>query len=259
MPLIAGPDGPIECLVRGSGAPTTVFAHGLAGSIDETRTFGSGVDGTRVFFHFRGHGATVGGDSPWHYEAVAAELRAVTATVGATRALGVSLGSGAVLRAAVSAPSLFDRLVLVLPAAIDQPRTDPAVARLHHQAELIERRDLTGLAAALVAELPASVRGRPDVRLWATRQARRLSATSVARALRELPSQHPLDSRDGLAAVRCPVLLIGQEDDSAHPAAVARELAELLPSAEVAIFAGGGLVWSHRAELRSLVRGFLNG
>lgn len=259
MPLIDGPDGPIECLVRGNGAPTTVFAHGLAGSIDETRTFGSGVDGTRVFFHFRGHGATVGGEGRWHYKEMAAELRAVTAMFGATRALGVSLGAGAVLRAAVSTPRLFDRLVLVLPAAIDQLRNDPAVARLHHQADLIEQRDLAGLAASLVVELPASVRDRPDVRLWATRQARRLSATSVARALRELPSQHPLDSRDGLASVRCPVLLIGQEDDDAHPVAVARELAGLLPNAEVTIFAGGGLVWSHRARLQSLISSFLNG
>ncbi len=258
MPLIAGPGGPIECLVRGSGAPTTVFAHGLAGSIDETRPFGSGVEGTRVFFHFRGHGATVGGGGRWHYESLAGELRAVVTTFGATRGLGVSLGSGAVLRAAVSAPHLFDRLVLVLPAAIDQPRTDPAVARLQHQAELIEQRDLAGLAAALIAELPASVQDRPDVRLWAARQSRRLSATSVAQALRELPSQHPLDSRDGLAAVSCPVLLIGQEDDTAHPAVVARELAELLPNAEVTIVAGGGLVWSHRAELRALITGFLN-
>ena len=37
VPLIEGPDGPLEVLVTGSGEPVTVFAHGLAGSIDETQ------------------------------------------------------------------------------------------------------------------------------------------------------------------------------------------------------------------------------
>src|SRR3954454_15874353 len=40
----------------GSMVPTTVFAHGLAGSIADTRPLGSAVAGRKVFFHFRGHG-----------------------------------------------------------------------------------------------------------------------------------------------------------------------------------------------------------
>ena len=35
------------------------------------------------------------------------------------------------------------------------------------RAELVEHRDLAGLAASLVAEQPTGVRDRPDVRLWA--------------------------------------------------------------------------------------------
>jgi hypothetical protein len=35
----------VEYLVTGGGEPVTVFAHGLAGSIPETRPFGSGVGG----------------------------------------------------------------------------------------------------------------------------------------------------------------------------------------------------------------------
>ena len=52
------------------------------------------------------------------------------------------------------------------------------------RAELVEHRDLAGLTEPLVAEQPAGVRDRPDVRLSAERQARRLSSTSVARARR---------------------------------------------------------------------------
>jgi hypothetical protein len=58
--------GDVEVLVTGSGSPVTVFGHGLAGSIAETRPFGSGVRGTRAFLHFRGHGATPSREGePW--------------------------------------------------------------------------------------------------------------------------------------------------------------------------------------------------
>jgi 3-oxoadipate enol-lactonase len=258
VPLIPGPEGPIECLVKGSGSPVTVFAHGLAGSIEETRPFGSGVVGTRVFFHFRGHGATIGSEAPWTYATLEAELRAVMSAYDVRRGLGVSLGAGALMRAAAATPAAFERLVFVLPATIDQPRNDPAITRMQTMAELIEHRDLDGLARALVEEQPIDARGRRDVTLWARRQALRLSATTVARGLRELPPQHPLESREGLAQIECPVLVIGQEDDAAHPAALARELAEVLPDAEVEIFSGGGVLWTHRAELRSRISHFLN-
>jgi pimeloyl-ACP methyl ester carboxylesterase len=258
MPLIPGPDGPLECLATGSGTPVTLFAHGLGGSIDETRPFGSGVVGTRVFFHFRGHGASGDSETPWSYDAAAADARAVMTAYDARRGLGVSLGAGALLRCAVDEPDAFERLVFVLPATIDQPREDEAVALMQARAELVAHRDLVGLAESLVAEQPAGVRNRPDVRLWAERQARRLSSTSVARALRELPPQHPVSSRSELAAVRCPVLVIAQQGDAAHPAAIAEALAGLLPSAELEVYDDGGVLWSHRAEVRTRISTFLN-
>lgn len=258
MALIAGPEGPIEVLVTGSGAPVTVFAHGLAGAIDETRPFGSGVAGTRVFFHFRGHGSSAGSETAWTYDAAAADLRAVMTAYGVRRGLGVSLGAGALLRAATVRPDAFERLVLVLPATIDQPRNDPAVALMQERAALVEHHDLAGLAASLVAEQPVGVRERADVRLWAERQARRLSSTSVARAFRELPPLHPLASRSELAAVTCPVLVIGQEGDPAHSASIARELAALLPHADLQVYDDGGVLWSHRSEVRRRIATFLN-
>ena len=112
MTLIAGPEGPLEVLVSGSGVPATVFAHGLASSIDETRPFGSGVRGSRVFLHFRGHGATLGPETPWTYAALQTELLSVVSRYDARRGLGVSLGAGVLLRAAWTDPAAFERLVL---------------------------------------------------------------------------------------------------------------------------------------------------
>src|SRR5687767_7110178 len=208
--LVAGADGPIEVLVTGSGDPVTVFAHGLAGSIDETRPFGSGVVGTKAFLHFRGHGATLGSESPWTYAAVADELQAVADKTGATRALGVSLGAGALLRLVAEYPDRFERLVFVLPAAVDRPRTDAAVQRMARLADLLDHRDLDAAAALVASEQPGELAGRPDVHLWSRRQARRLAATPVARALRELPALHPLEDRSALIEIRVPVLVVGQ-------------------------------------------------
>src|SRR5262249_35126517 len=78
----ATPGVRLEYVVTGSGPPTTVFAHGLAGSIAETRPLGSGVHGSRVFFHFRGHGRSAPSLSAWSYTALAAELRGIADHVG---------------------------------------------------------------------------------------------------------------------------------------------------------------------------------
>ena len=258
MPLVDGPEGyPVEIRVTGSGEPVTVFGHGLAESIDETRPFGSGVPGTRVFFHFRGHGATVGPEESWTYAGLAEELRAVADRFGARRALGVSLGAGALLRACWLDPRRFDRVVFVLPGMIDRPRSDPAIERMLGMAALIEQRDAEGLADALVAQQPVGARTRPDVQLWAARRAQRLLGTTVGRGMRELPLLFPVPTGADLSSVDVPALVIGQRGDEAHPFEVADELASRLPHATLRIFDEGGLIWAHRTELRALLSTFL--
>jgi pimeloyl-ACP methyl ester carboxylesterase len=258
VPLLQTADTLVDYLVTGRGEPVTVFAHGLAGAIDETRPFGSGVRGTRAFLHFRGHGASSAPETPWTYSALAAELLAVADHVGATRALGVSLGAGALLGLVSQRPERFERVVLVLPATIDRPRHDPAVERMQQMASYVEARDAEAVAGLLLAEQPEGARELPDVAVWARRQARRLMDTSVARALRELPAAYPLDDRSVLDRVDAPVLVVGQHGDDAHPAKVAEELADALPNARLSVFDAGGVLWTHRRELRELIGGFLN-
>jgi pimeloyl-ACP methyl ester carboxylesterase len=116
--LLDGPNGQIDWLATGSGDPVTIFAHGLAASIAQTRPLASGVPGTRVFLSFRGHGATTTPDpktSPWTYATLADELRAVADDTNATRALGLSMGSHALLSLVATTPDRFQRLVFVLP------------------------------------------------------------------------------------------------------------------------------------------------
>jgi pimeloyl-ACP methyl ester carboxylesterase len=167
------------------------------------------------------------------------------------------MGAGALLRAAVVRATPFDRLVLVLPSAIDRPRPGDTAAAMRAMADAVDREDVHELAAALAAQQPTEARARDAGSRWALRQARLLSGTRVSQALRELPDQQPLDRQADLSCVDCPVLVIGQEGDQAHPADVARELAERLPNSVLRIFDDGGLLWAHRDELRTLISSFL--
>lgn len=259
MTLLPTPAGHTEYVVTGSGTPVTVFAHGLAASIEETRPFGSGVPGTRAFLAFRGHGASSAPETGWTYAALAEELAAVADKVGATRALGVSMGAGALIALMSVQPSRLARAVLVMPAVLDRPRSDAAVARMAAVAELVDDRDLAGLEALLLEEQPPQVRDRDDVQVWVRRRARRLLGTPVSLALRLLPGEIAVADVAALAAVRTEVLVLTGEGDDAHPVDVARRTAEVLPRARLEVLPPGGLLWSHRARVRELVATFLAG
>jgi pimeloyl-ACP methyl ester carboxylesterase len=257
--LLEGPDGSLEFVTTGSGVPATVFAHGLAGSIETTRPFGSGVRGRRTFMHFRGHGASTAEDTPWSYAALAEDLRAVADHVGATQALGVSMGAGALCSLLERTPLRFERLVFVIPAVLDRPRTDDAPDRLVKMAQCVDKGDVESLTALLLEGEPVAMRTRSAVQLWCRRQAAALVGTPVSRALRALPTAVPLSDRRVLAAVTAPALVIAQEQDPAHPVWVAEELAAALPNAHLEVMAPGGIMWRHRAAMRGLVGGFLSG
>jgi pimeloyl-ACP methyl ester carboxylesterase len=168
--LVQGPNGLLELITTGSGTPSTVFAHGVTGSIGSTRPFGSGVEGSRTFFHFRGYGASAPAVEPLTYEALAADLRAVADHVGATRAFGVSMGAGALCRLLASTPLRFERLVLALPAAVDRPLTDDAPDSLKLAAEvpLIERALL--LDPVIAPVLVIAQEADPEHPLWVAEQ-----------------------------------------------------------------------------------------
>jgi pimeloyl-ACP methyl ester carboxylesterase len=255
--LLETPTGSLEFITTGSGSPATVFAHGLAGSIETTRPFGSGVRGSRTFFHFRGGSAAV--ETPWRYAGLADELRAVADYVGATQALGVSMGAGALCSLLAHTPLRFERLVFVMPAVLDRPRTDDALDRLVEMAQCVDSRDVQSLTVLLLAGEPVAMRHQPAVQLWCRRQAAAMVGTPVSRALRALPTAVPLADGGVLAAVTAPALVIAQEEDPAHPVWVAEQLAASLPDAHLEVMAPGGIMWRHRALVRDLVGGFLSG
>ena len=260
----AGPDGAVEYLPTGAGPPVSVFVHGLAAPLAQARIFASGVPGTRVFVNLRGHGGTAmprtpdGDPLPGDHGDLAAEVRAVAAETGADRALGVSLGAAALVRAMVAGPEALARAVLVLPPRLDAPAAASQLQRFGAMADAVDAGDVEGLARALREGQPAAVRRRPDVVLWSRRTASEMVRSDLSVALRAYPATAALPDLEDLAGVGVPVLVIGQEGDDLHPAAAARQCAAALPRARLEVLPAGAVPWTGRDRLRELIAGFLS-
>lgn len=250
--LLASPSGELEYLVTGTGAPVTVFAHGLGGSVAETRPLASAVTGTKVFLQFRGHGHSFRPVRPPDYSDLAEDLGAVADHVGATRALGVSMGGGALLNLAAREPCRFDRLVFFLPSVIDEIRSTAVRATLAEMARAIDAGDPESFVRS---EIPPQVRETPVARQYV--QVRAQALAGLADLVRASTDAVAVTDRGEVRKIEARSLVIGAAGDPLHDVAVARDLADLLPDARLHVFAEPGPVWTHRAELRALISDFL--
>jgi pimeloyl-ACP methyl ester carboxylesterase len=233
--------GGLNVVVLGEGGPVTVFAHGLGGSVAETRPLATRVDGTRVLLDFPGHGDSDALAVGWDYDLLADALLSVADAFGATRAVGLSLGAGALLRALTRDHGRFERLAFVLPAALDGTRRDGATERLRVLGDAIVAGDADAAAEFLLGELPDVVRSRRGIELLVRRRAVQLVAKPAPEPAYD---DRPLHDRSLLAAWDTPSLVIGQEADALHPVELARELHALLPAAELAVYPQAGVFWT---------------
>jgi pimeloyl-ACP methyl ester carboxylesterase len=248
----------LEVLSRGTGEPSTLFVHGLAGSITSTRPYAGRVSGRRTFVHIAGHGASAPPPAVT-YPALSREVWAAADHAEATSVLGISMGAGAVLNGLTHDPARFRAVVLVLPAALDRPRTsDAALTRFHTLADLVDTGDVGAVADHLYAQEPPDVADGATVWCWCREQAELLVAGSPQAALRQVPHEVPVPDRSALASVSAPVLVLAQEDDDVHPVDVARDVAHSLPQAHLEVFGPGGLVWAHRERVRAIVGEFVD-
>ncbi|MCU1589321.1 MAG: alpha/beta hydrolase fold protein [Frankiales bacterium] len=245
----------LAATVTGSGQPVTVAAHGLGASVAETRPLLSGITGTRVFYAARAHAGDV--PEPFTYRDLGDDLLTVADHHDATRALGVSMGAGAILSVLSRHPARFEKVVLFLPGAIDRPRTDDAVRRFAVLVDAIHNRDEDGVRDFVEGELPPEL--RPGAAGYIKDRARfLLSSPGIPTAVASLPPVTPVDDRSSLAAVAADVLVLAQEGDPLHPAQVARDLAAVLPKARLTVFERPGVMIRERSRLRALISDFLN-
>jgi pimeloyl-ACP methyl ester carboxylesterase len=83
----------------------------------------------------------------------------------------------------------------------------------------------------VVSYLQAPWRREFDETIW-----REANTEGIARAIREVVEDHPVNDRERLRKVTAPVLLLCIEGDEIHPAELGRILADLMPSAELLVY-----------------------
>jgi 3-oxoadipate enol-lactonase len=236
MPEVVTQDARIFYEVDGEGEPVTVVAHGLTNNRNELAALTPLVPGTKVRFDFRGHGHSSAPDAGYAFADFAGDLEAVADANGATRAVGTSLGAGAIANLLTRRPDRFERMVWLLPAALDLPfsfrdRYEQLAATLVGKSpgEVLDEVLADPRKAAQYVQAPWRL--ELDRLMWEHDR-----PDGVARAIRGATADWPVRDREVLRNVTTPVLLICVEGDEIHPVELGRILADLLPNAELEIF-----------------------
>jgi 3-oxoadipate enol-lactonase len=236
MPELPTEDATIYYEVDGEGDPVSIVAHGLTNNRNELAALTPVVPGTKVRFDFRGHGRSSAPETGYGFSDFAHDLEAVADHVGATRAVGTSLGAGAIANLLTRKPGRFERMVWLLPAALDLPFAFRD--RYEELASTLEGKSPDEAIEAVMADpdraagyLRAPWRFDLDRLMWEHEH-----PDGVARAIRGAISDWPVRDRNDLRRVTAPTMLICVEGDAIHPAELGPILAELLPNAELETF-----------------------
>lgn len=258
MPALWTQDCTLNVEVEGEGEPVTVFAHGLTNNAKELAPFTPLLPGTKVRFDFRGHGRSeVAPEGAYRFADFARDLRAVSDAYGATRCVGTSLGAGALCRLLADEPDRYDRLVFLFPAGLDRPfrHRDRYVAL----ADTLERYPRDEALQRILAdpERLASYVNAPWMRDYDRGNLESLNPVGIARAIREVTLDWPIQDRELLAAVQAPALVIARDGDPVHSLVVATEIVRIMPNAELIAYPDPAAMFADVPNLVARVVRFL--
>lgn len=258
MPEITTEDATIHVEVDGDGPPVTVFAHGLTNSAQELAAFTPFLAGTKVRFDFRGHGrSSVPDAGVYRFADFARDLDAVATEYRATRAVGTSLGAGAITNLIAREPHRFERIVFLLPAALDVPLAEHR--DFDRTAELLETLSKDQAIEAILSSAgrAETYERAPWLRELDTLLWQDMNPVGVARAIREVIRDVAVAERDLLRRVTAPTMIICREGDSIHPAELGRTLAQLMPHTELIVLPGEEELMAAIPTLVGRVKAFL--
>jgi pimeloyl-ACP methyl ester carboxylesterase len=259
VPEVRTEDAVLYAEVDGDGEPVTVVAHGLTNNRNELAALTPLVPGTTVRFDFRGHGRSSAPERGYAFADFARDLDAVAGAYGATRAVGTSLGAGAIANLLCRTPDRFERSVWLLPAGLDMPF--PFKERYRAMASQLEGKTHDEVLEVIAT---SSERVAEYVRTpWKLALDRLLwdhdHPEGVARAIRGVIEDRPIPDRELLRGVTAPVLLVCIEGDEIHPAELGRILHDLLPSSELLVYPSETALFQALPELVGRVSSFLVG
>jgi pimeloyl-ACP methyl ester carboxylesterase len=257
VPEIVTADATLHVEVDGAGEPVTVLAHGLTNSCRELAAFTPMLPGTTVRFCFRGHGHSSTPETGYRFADFARDLDTVASAFGATRAVGTSLGAGAICHVLEREPDRFDRLVFLLPAALDKPFEHRE--SFLRTAELLESLPKDEAIEAILSEggRDRAYEKQPWLRDFDRALWEDMNPVGVARAVRAVVSDVAVRDRESLRRVTAPVLILCREGDLIHPAELGRVLASLMPASELVVSPSEEDLMASIPRLVEKVAGFL--
>ncbi len=257
MPEVVTEDATLHVEIDGEGDPVTVVAHGLTNNCRELAALTPMIPGTKVRFDFRGHGRSSAPETGYRFADFARDLDAVASEFGATRAVGTSLGAGAIANLVSREPGRFDRMLWLLPAGLDLPfgfkeRYQELAAQLDGTTPEEALDAIVSDPERVAAYLQAPWKLEIDKVMWDHSY-----PEGVARSIREVIEDWPVSDRELLRAVTAPTMLLCIEGDEIHPAELGRILHDLLPRSELLLFEDEMALFQAIPELVQRVGAFL--
>lgn len=231
-----------------------VYGHGLTESSAEASKYvrwdvvmgGGGLPcrprSTLLTYDARGHGASCAPEDPNEYQwtTLAADQVALVDRVwgssaqGLVVSAGASMGCATALNVALQRPETVKKLVLIIPPTAWEMRP-PRVSGYIACADMCRDRGSSFLLeAAKVARPPAPFTATEDevdaFRLGRARSLAAMDATRLERVFRGA-AHNVFPTREDIATIQAPTLILAWTDDRSHPVEVAREMASLMPHA----------------------------
>ena len=228
----------------GAGVPV-LWGHGLTSSMASEDAIGvmtPRLDEDRfrlVRYDARGHGGSAGTTEPadYAYPELARDQLGLADALGIDRFVsgGASLGCGTALHVAVRAPERVRALVLMIPPTAWEGRVGQGEV-YEAGGRLVEAEGVEALIAVMEAEPVAPVFAPFAEQMKASVRPRyeQFDPAVLAALLRGVgPSDLP--SREAIAAIASPALILAWRGDPVHPESTAEQLVDLLPDAEMVI------------------------
>jgi len=250
----------LHVIEEGAGEPlVALHGHTLDLRVWDEQAPAWAAAGFRVIrYDQRGHGRSDSPPSGYRLGDHAADLAEVIRSRGAAPAhlVGLSKGGGIALELALRAPELVRSLVLVGPLVPDYPLSAELLDSFRRFARAIRAAGVEGATRAewLAHPLIASAARHPECGARLEAMALAFPAGEYLAAVRDEPDRE-WKALDRLGEIEVPTLVISGERDVPDFAAMARLVAERVPSCRLEVVPGcGHLVPLERgAETASLV------
>jgi 3-oxoadipate enol-lactonase len=222
-------------VVRSGEGPAVVLLHGLTATNRYVVMGSKNLERsghTVIAYDARGHGESDPGDS-YGYDALAQDLIKVMDDAGIERAVmaGASMGSHTALHMALNSPERVAGLVVATPGYDPEHFADPAsLERWDALSTALREGGVEGFVEAYGAPTSATQWHDTLTKVLRQRMAEHRHPDAVADALHGVPRSQPFGTFADLAAIECPVAVVGSRDepDPGHPLETAKAYADAL-------------------------------